>query len=71
MVLLPPAQANARLLKNSEVPLFCKNAPNNMKRKINVADTVKVIPNKPSSVKYIRYKILVQGMPLCARMPGK
>ena len=47
-LLILPVREMASLLKKSEHPDISKNAPNMTNMKMTVADTLMVVPNRPS-----------------------
>ena len=65
-----PAMAFAISMKNLPRPVFSRNAPKRINRKINVEDTPSGIPNTPSVVKKRCPTICCRESPLCANGPG-
>ncbi len=65
-----PATALPRSMKNRPMPVFSRNAPNMMKRNMNVDDTPSGMPSMPSVVKNMWVVRRSKDAPRCLRKPG-
>ena len=65
-----PARALPKSMKNWPTPVFSRNAPKSMNRKMNVLDAPMGVPNTPSRPKNRCLMITCRLKPRLARKPG-